>query len=153
MKCKVCNRPLKSLASIQMGMGPVCAAKNAVKRESKQENEYMDIVPISPGEQFLWARRLEPRPGRIQTNIPWITRDKSPSGYEWGYAGSGPAELARNVLIHCVGRSLADKWFQTFKFGHLGVQGDEIRFEIAEVRRIVDGYEAAQKQIAFPEFG
>lgn len=41
----------------------------------------------------------------------------SPSGYEWGYMGSGPADLARSILIdHFDGDIvLADKSYQRFK--------------------------------------
>lgn len=32
------------------------------------------------------------------TNLPVLAVDKSDSGYEWGYSGSGPADLALNIL-------------------------------------------------------
>lgn len=32
-----------------------------------------------------------------QTNVPWRVRHHSPSGFEWGYCGSGPADLALNI--------------------------------------------------------
>ena len=37
---------------------------------------------------------------------PFLPRHelKSPSGWNWGYAGSGPAELARHLLWHATGR-------------------------------------------------
>jgi hypothetical protein len=34
----------------------------------------------------------------IYTNVPHLTVWHSPAGYEWGYGGSGPADLALNVL-------------------------------------------------------
>lgn len=37
-------------------------------------------------------------PHRVQTNVPWSVVEHSPSGFEWGYAGSGPADLALNIL-------------------------------------------------------
>lgn len=39
----------------------------------------------------------------------------SPTGFEWGYGGSGPAELARCLLIDAVGEAIADRLYQEFK--------------------------------------
>jgi len=38
------------------------------------------------------------RPGRIETNIDQMVVSHSPDGFEWGYAGSGPADFALNIL-------------------------------------------------------
>jgi hypothetical protein len=40
----------------------------------------------------------------------------SPDGFEWGYGGSGPADLARSILYDAVGPELADRWYQAFKW-------------------------------------
>src|SRR5579862_9119212 len=32
------------------------------------------------------------------TNVPWSVVSHRPSGFEWGYGGSGPADLALNIL-------------------------------------------------------
>ena len=42
----------------------------------------------------------------------------SPSGFEWGYAGSGPADLARSILAHHLGGRVAPpaRVYQLFKF-------------------------------------
>lgn len=40
----------------------------------------------------------------------------SPDGFEWGYAGSGPAQLALAILAdHLCDDRLADRWHQRFK--------------------------------------
>ena len=39
----------------------------------------------------------------------------SPDGFEWGYGGSGPADLARSILIDCLGEERADRLYQDFK--------------------------------------
>ena len=40
----------------------------------------------------------------------------SPSGFEWGYAGSGPAQLALALLADCLGEDdEAVEWHQDFK--------------------------------------
>jgi hypothetical protein len=41
----------------------------------------------------------------------------SPTGFEWGYGGSGPAQLALAILADCLGDDeLADRLHQDFKF-------------------------------------
>ena len=45
----------------------------------------------------------------------------SPTGFEWGYGGSGPADLARSLLIDAVGQGegydeVVDRLYQDFKF-------------------------------------
>lgn len=43
-------------------------------------------------------------PGALyRDQLPHIVRH-SPTGFEWGYCGSGPADLARSLLIHALGR-------------------------------------------------
>jgi hypothetical protein len=41
---------------------------------------------------------LERQGGVTYTNVPHLVVHHSPSGYEWGYGGSGPADLALNIL-------------------------------------------------------
>lgn len=39
----------------------------------------------------------------------------SPTGIEWGYAGSGPADLARSILLGFTDEGTADRLYQRFK--------------------------------------
>lgn len=39
----------------------------------------------------------------------------SPDGFSWGYAGSGPAQLAFAILLEVVGAEKAKKHYQDFK--------------------------------------
>lgn len=43
------------------------------------------------------------RPLRPRNDI----RDHSPTGFEWGYGGSGPAQLALALVADCCGREFA----------------------------------------------
>lgn len=44
-------------------------------------------------------------------------RNHSPTGFEWGYGGSGPAQLALALLLEVTGdRDVAEKLYQDFKF-------------------------------------
>lgn len=40
----------------------------------------------------------------------------SPSGFSWGYGGSGPAQLAIAILADCVGIDNAKRFYQDFKW-------------------------------------
>lgn len=39
----------------------------------------------------------------------------SPDGFEWGYNGSGPADLALSILNDAVGKEVADQYYMEFK--------------------------------------
>ncbi len=51
-----------------------------------------DTTPLADG---IVLRRAG---GTVATNIPWRVRKHSPDGFEWGYQGSGPADLALNII-------------------------------------------------------
>jgi len=40
----------------------------------------------------------------------------SPDGFNWGYMGSGPSQLALAVCLEIMGEQQAKNWYQTFKF-------------------------------------
>ena len=40
--------------------------------------------------------------GTAISNVPHRRVHHSPDGYEWGYGGSGPADLALNITIDCL---------------------------------------------------
>jgi hypothetical protein len=39
----------------------------------------------------------------------------SPTGFEWGYGGSGPAQLALALLADCLDDDTAMQWHQDYK--------------------------------------
>jgi hypothetical protein len=40
----------------------------------------------------------------------------SPTGFAWGYGGSGPADLALNVLSVFIGQEASEDLYQNFKW-------------------------------------
>jgi hypothetical protein len=54
----------------------------------------------------------------IETNVPWRIKKHSPTGMEWGYGGSGPADFALNILSIFIGQKEAEKnqMYQDFKW-------------------------------------
>lgn len=75
--------------------------------------------------------------------LPHLLRH-SPDGFNWGYCGSGPAELARCILLHALPGRDADRLYQDFKRAHVAHWGDtwaitqdQVR-EWAEAQRLLE---------------
>ena len=70
---------------------------------------------------------------------------KSPTGFEWGYAGSGPAQLALALCADVVGDERALRIFQQFKFRHVGVWHREgWRYTEEQLRTMISTLELEQ---------
>jgi hypothetical protein len=55
-------------------------------------------------------------PSRRKLPLHLEIRNHSPTGFEWGYGGSGPAQLALALLVDALGdRELAEAHYQDFK--------------------------------------
>ena len=70
--------------------------------------------------------------GATDTNVPHKKVRHSPTGFEWGYGGSGPADLALNILLMFIPERLADELYQEFKWdviSHIPKSGAEISEE------------------------
>jgi len=77
---------------------------------SREELEQMP--PIGPLEMFeLWRGD----DGAAHFNFPQRIIYQSPTGMEYGYGGSGPADTALNILIHFVSGRRAFELHQEFK--------------------------------------
>jgi len=95
--CARCGRQLKDPASIAAGMGPTCAGKASRSDSGSLLGDQAVLNDCGTLQEVgLVCRRLAD--GRAATNVPHVVVHHSPTGFEWGYAGSGPAELALNVL-------------------------------------------------------
>jgi hypothetical protein len=72
-------------------------------------------------------------------------RSHSPSGFQWGYGGSGPSQLALALVADATGDDeLAQRTYQAFKFKIVAsINSDEWRLSADAVRAIVDGIVAA----------
>lgn len=95
--CVRCGRALSNEASAAAGMGPVCRAKASASDSGRLLEDtpvLCDVPPIT--DAGLICRRLAD--GRAAANVPHTIKHHSPTGFEWGYGGSGPAELALNAM-------------------------------------------------------
>jgi hypothetical protein len=99
------------------------------------------------GQPLTWKRRED---GELETNVRWRVRHHSPTGFEVGYSGSGPADFALNAMaalfpmsreegdpVECFDgnvSSMAWRHHQPFKFAFLsGADKQEGRIEWKEI--------------------
>jgi len=106
--CSICNRKLSDPESVKRGIGPVCYGKVKAELEEQQEQ----FIPFE-GDIICKRTNLGPT-----VNIPHRHIKHSPDGFEWGYGGSGPADLALNILAAYIGKEAAEKdgLYQEFKW-------------------------------------
>jgi hypothetical protein len=110
---------------------------NDERRAREERVMYCDIVlagNVRSGNKEYYGRRLGPEnelPDVIVTvdgnPLPHVVHH-SPTGYEWGYCGSGPADLARSILANYFGKTqlwFVDNFYQLFKEAFVARFGDE----------------------------
>lgn len=94
----------------------------------------MKIYRGSPEPQLRVT--VEDSATREQQALPLYTnvRNHSPTGFAWGYEGSGPAQLALAILIHAFGdEELALRLYQDFKREIIGKLPMDSDWTIAEL--------------------
>lgn len=89
------------------------------------------VYRIDAGE---WPHGTDPRPGddRIRARDPGVEEldprtdlaNHSPTGFSWGYGGSGPAQLALAILADSMGDEAALEHYQGFKSEVVAAQPD-----------------------------
>jgi hypothetical protein len=160
-RCSVCGRLLTNPKSVERGVGPVCAGRCALN-DNDGDDRPDQFLPI-PLEKGIVLKRDR---GYACTNIPRLVTHHSPDGYEWGYGGSGPADLALNIaemILIRIGYSgprqkmwrgecyeIADIIHQELKWEFIAAAPyDGGTIHIAQVERWVRG-RLAQMQTATP---
>lgn len=136
--CRKCGRVLKNPVAILKGIGPVCERKEGYLVTSKKQYEGNNDVIIGYDGGDVFIERLDENGEKTtvsgcRTNIPLQNDTKSPTGYNFGYGGSGPACFAMNVcLLFFKHAADAYEHYQEFKSkfvaGHN--EGDPNRLDI-----------------------
>lgn len=67
--------------------------------------------PMLPDERDVLLWRED---GEARASVDHVPRH-SPTGIEWGYAGRGPADLARSILLRFAPPEEADRHYHAFK--------------------------------------
>lgn len=91
--------------------------------------------------EFVFARGHRAAPVVLfdEEPFPQPFRVHSPTGYEWGYGGSGPADLALNILARFLDPWDAWLFHQDFKVAHvvtLAPKGDTL--DVGRIRRWIE---------------
>lgn len=136
-KCRRCNRPLKREPWRTMGIGKICSQKE--HSETKQRDGDSDIIVPYDGEDIFIERIASltlSRNGQlelmkhscsgIRTNVRRTEYRHSPTGFNFGYGGSGPADFALNILLMFTDKETANNCYQDFKWEHLGAETDRL---------------------------
>lgn len=97
--CSNCKKPLKDPTSVARGMGPVCWARLKPDLDlagdwGQEEDHFLGGHPFT--ECGLVCLREDDWDTKV--NVHQALVHHSPTGLEWGYGGSGPADLALNVV-------------------------------------------------------
>jgi hypothetical protein len=98
------------------------------------------VVPFTDPDDIVLYRDID---GTARASVTHVVRH-SPTGIEWGYSGSGPADLARSVLVALTDEATADQLYQAFKdqvVARVPFAGTVIK--AADVRRWVAHHDAA----------
>jgi len=73
-------------------------------------------------------------------------RNHSPTGFEWGYGGSGPAQLALGLLLDATGDPvIALSHYQRFKFEVVAGWGDRWEITNREIRAWIQNDDEARE--------
>ena len=107
-RCSRCHRPLTDPVSIRRGIGPECATLQGkdISGDLCVRDQFSDVLENSiPFSQALVLKRQPRRTlfddpfeaGLCVTNVPHLVVHHSPDGFEFGYGGSGPSDLALNI--------------------------------------------------------
>lgn len=84
------------------------------------------------------TRSLDPLPSQK-------IRNHSPDGFQWGYGGSGPAQLALAILLdHFGDEARAQKYYQRFKFRAVANFFNDWKLTSGEIDQIIDGFKLAE---------
>jgi hypothetical protein len=93
---------------------------------------YFGIREEGEARVFRYRERIDPREG-VPLPLRLDLRQHSPGGFEWGYGGSGPAQLSLAILADYLGSDReAIEYYQDFKFAIIGALPSEKNWVLTE---------------------
>lgn len=132
------------------------------KYVGRRVGAYNHIVMVVDPDTNKWSA-LDP-------SVSLKVREHSPSGFSWGYGGSGPAQLALALLLHAVAEcpvaerpssvpheALAEHYYQMFKTDHVAHMQDNWTLMQADIvgwlRQVIAQAETKRKSYSYePQF-
>lgn len=109
--CSLCGRKSAHNIDRKTGLCRTCQPKMQEMLASYQHRSHDVYLPYQPGDDIKLRRDGD----RLIVNVPRVFTRHSPDGYAWGYPGSGPAELALNILLLFADYATANPLYQDFK--------------------------------------
>lgn len=144
--CARCGRPLKNSESINKGYGPVCGKKLQAEFGKPIDNK----IHVTSGQARRGDDIVMDRINGVPTvNVYQRMVRHSPDGFEWGYIGSGPSDLALNILLLYVDEKTAWELHTDFKNEFISkihrnggvISGEKIKSYITlHTKTIFDGH-------------
>lgn len=133
--CRKCHRRLTDPQSQARGFGPVCWQKSMRDDGIHHEGTNINLMQDDPNypDDVFFQRLLD---GNIETNVKPVQLHHSPSGFNWGYGGSGPADLALNILLRFTDKETAWRHHQDFKWEFIAkIQDQGARIKGETIKR------------------
>jgi Family of unknown function (DUF6011) len=157
-RCGVCGRELTDPSSIAAGIGPDCLARLAEDRQidpSSAVIEWREEVGLGPktylgvrsGDRHETSTVTVQVPGRdrylLTLTVPHGSAyPKSPDGHAWGYGGSGPSQLALDILTDLLGHEAHPACYQAFKDAFIATaRGPHLAIHEGQIRLWLGAYE------------
>lgn len=94
-------------------------------RDEKTGQQTVTVRVVRSARQISLAKTLSP----VESQK---LRNHSPDGFNWGYGGSGPAQLALAILLDVCGAERAQALYQAFK-GDVVARMPRQRWEVTSV--------------------
>jgi hypothetical protein len=141
------NRILRGLQPGDEGLGHLRGPslstriyKGAVRSEGQSEVWFEDAPP---GNSSMV-------PDRHPLSLQLEVRNHSPTGFAWGYGGSGPAQLALALLVDALGDAeLALVHYQEFKREHVSNWGSEWSITAETIQQFVARRSGTPQRVQF----
>lgn len=161
-KCRRCGRQLKQEPWRSKGIGKICEAKLNIETAKRDSGDSDVIIPYDGGD--IWIERLAAPTyddhgnltvkkhtcSGIKTNVQRTVYRHSPTGFNFGYGGSGPADLALNICMMFTDKETAETVYQDFKWKFC-CGGSEDKLVIPK-QEIIDFIAQAKEKIPAPMF-
>lgn len=121
--CLRCRRALTNPRYRAIGYGRICLQKTLGEMKSGEARQAPGKGPVGCivgwKDDFRFTRAGTSAGDEAVTNVPWRVADHSPTGMNFGYGGSGPADAALNLLSVLVGSEAAWPLHQDFKWAFI----------------------------------
>ena len=145
-KCARCGRKLKDPNA---EYGPICARKVAAEQGIAEQPASSITIQTTIRDGYAGMRTpVGPVVVRIRNGVQKPLRHlvhHSPDGFNWGYGGSGPADLARSIIADVTGdENPHPAIYQPFKWEFVSSWGDRWEISLDEIRAWAEKRAAAQ---------